>query len=71
MDINRSPLMMTKMWFCFTCSLLRVTVLGENLINGQKTRSHLWLVDLAGSERLDILLASISGQNLIFAKQDT
>jgi kinesin family protein C2/C3 len=23
---------------------------GENLINGQKTRSHLWLVDLAGSE---------------------
>ena len=44
--------MMTKMWFCFTCSLLRVTVLGENLINGQKTRSHLWLVDLAGSERV-------------------
>ncbi|KAG5044300.1 hypothetical protein JHK87_008215 [Glycine soja] len=32
--------------------LLRVTVLGENLINGQKTRSHLWLVDLAGSERV-------------------
>lgn len=52
MDINRSPLMMTKMWFCLTCSLLRVTVLGENLINGQKTRSHLWLVDLAGSERV-------------------
>ena len=25
---------------------------GENLINGQKTRSHLWLVDLAGSERV-------------------
>ncbi|KAH1195911.1 Kinesin-like protein KIN-14S [Glycine max] len=24
----------------------------ENLINGQKTRSHLWLVDLAGSERV-------------------
>lgn len=32
--------------------LLRVTVLGENLINGQRTRSHLWLVDLAGSERV-------------------
>ncbi|KAF9618842.1 hypothetical protein IFM89_002710 [Coptis chinensis] len=28
--------------------LLRVTVKGENLVNGQKTRSHLWLVDLAG-----------------------
>ncbi|KAK6139365.1 hypothetical protein DH2020_026873 [Rehmannia glutinosa] len=24
----------------------------ENLINGQRTRSHLWLVDLAGSERV-------------------
>ncbi|KAM1038776.1 hypothetical protein ACFX2C_033424 [Malus domestica] len=32
--------------------LLRVTVKGENLINGQKTRSQLWLVDLAGSERM-------------------
>ncbi|CAK8572440.1 unnamed protein product [Lathyrus sativus] len=32
--------------------LLRVTVVGESLINGQKTRSHLWLVDLAGSERV-------------------
>ncbi|KAG5244832.1 kinesin protein [Salix suchowensis] len=32
--------------------LLRVTVKGENLINGQKTRSHLWMVDLAGSERV-------------------
>lgn len=31
---------------------MRVTVLGENLINGQRTRSHLWLVDLAGSERV-------------------
>jgi len=29
-----------------------VTVVGENLINGQRTRSHLWLVDLAGSERV-------------------
>ncbi|CAK9168033.1 unnamed protein product [Ilex paraguariensis] len=32
--------------------LLRVTVMGENLMNGQRTRSHLWLVDLAGSERV-------------------
>ncbi|XP_061338036.1 kinesin-like protein KIN-14S [Gastrolobium bilobum] len=32
--------------------LLRVTVMGENLINGLKTKSHLWLVDLAGSERV-------------------
>nr|GEZ39848.1 kinesin-like protein KIN-14S [Tanacetum cinerariifolium] len=32
--------------------LLRVTVIGENLVNGQRTRSHLWLVDLAGSERV-------------------
>ena len=34
------------------CSFLRVTVKGENLIDGQKTRSHLWMVDLAGSERV-------------------
>lgn len=26
--------------------------MGENSINGQRTRSHLWLVDLAGSERV-------------------
>ncbi|KAK1319640.1 Kinesin-4 [Acorus calamus] len=32
--------------------LVRVTVKGENLLNGQRTRSHLWLVDLAGSERV-------------------
>ncbi|KAJ6757181.1 KINESIN-LIKE PROTEIN KIN-14S [Salix koriyanagi] len=32
--------------------LLRVTVRGENLVDGQKTRSHLWMVDLAGSERV-------------------
>ncbi|RHN49285.1 putative minus-end-directed kinesin ATPase [Medicago truncatula] len=32
--------------------LVRVTVMGENLINGQRTKSHLWLVDLAGSERV-------------------
>ena len=33
-------------------SLLRVTVKGENVINGHCTKSHLWLVDLAGSERV-------------------
>ncbi|KAL0384819.1 UNVERIFIED_CONTAM: Kinesin-like protein KIN-14S [Sesamum radiatum] len=32
--------------------LLRVTVMGENLVSGQRTRSQLWLVDLAGSERV-------------------
>ncbi|XP_062084738.1 kinesin-like protein KIN-14S [Humulus lupulus] len=32
--------------------LLRVSVKGENLINGQRTKSNLWLVDLAGSERV-------------------
>ncbi|KNA18004.1 hypothetical protein SOVF_074660 [Spinacia oleracea] len=32
--------------------LLRVTVKGENLVNGQRTKSNLWLVDLAGSERV-------------------
>lgn len=42
----------TKVFFFCLCSLLRVTVKGENLINGQRTRSHLWLVDLAGSERV-------------------
>jgi len=36
----------------FFYSLLRVTVKGENLINGHCTKSHLWLVDLAGSERV-------------------
>ncbi|XP_074311562.1 kinesin-like protein KIN-14S [Silene latifolia] len=32
--------------------LLRVVVKGENLVNGQRTKSNLWLVDLAGSERV-------------------
>lgn len=27
-------------------------VKGENLVNGQRTKSNLWLVDLAGSERV-------------------
>lgn len=29
-----------------------VMVKGENLLNGECTRSKLWLVDLAGSERV-------------------
>lgn len=29
-----------------------MTVKGENLLNGQRTKSNLWLVDLAGSERV-------------------
>ncbi|GJZ54923.1 F-box protein-like protein [Tanacetum coccineum] len=37
---------------CQCASLLRVTVVGENLVNGQRTRSRLWLVDLAGSVRV-------------------
>ncbi|KAJ6852385.1 kinesin-like protein KIN-14J isoform X3 [Iris pallida] len=32
--------------------LVRVTVKGEYLVSGQRSRSHLWLVDLAGSERV-------------------
>lgn len=32
--------------------LVRVTVKEENLVNGQRSRSHMWLVDLAGSERV-------------------
>ncbi|CAO2832719.1 unnamed protein product [Amaranthus hypochondriacus] len=32
--------------------LVRVTVKGENMVNGQRTKSNLWLVDLAGSERV-------------------
>ncbi|KAL8490939.1 hypothetical protein ACS0TY_022812 [Phlomoides rotata] len=33
-------------------SLLRVSVVGENTINGRRTKSHLRLVDLPGSERI-------------------
>lgn len=29
-----------------------MTVRGEGLVNGQRSKSHLWLVDLAGSERV-------------------
>ncbi|XP_020273784.1 kinesin-like protein KIN-14J isoform X2 [Asparagus officinalis] len=32
--------------------LVRLTVMGENLIDKQRSRSHMWLVDLAGSERV-------------------
>ncbi|KAL8486507.1 hypothetical protein ACS0TY_023263 [Phlomoides rotata] len=32
--------------------LLRVSVVGENTINGRRTKSHLRLVDLPGSERI-------------------
>ncbi|CAH2044538.1 unnamed protein product [Thlaspi arvense] len=35
-----------------TSKAAALIVKGENLINGQRTRSHLWLVDLAGSERV-------------------
>ncbi|XP_055816757.1 kinesin-like protein KIN-14S isoform X1 [Solanum dulcamara] len=42
--------------------LLRVTVVGDNLINGQSTRSHLWLVDLAGSERVGRI--AVEGERL-------
>ncbi|PWA95326.1 kinesin motor domain-containing protein [Artemisia annua] len=40
--------------------LLRATVLGENLVNGQRTRSHLWLVDLAGSDVISALASKTS-----------
>lgn len=33
-------------------SIVCVMVKGENLINGECTRSKLWLIDLAGSERV-------------------
>ncbi|KAG1371043.1 kinesin-like protein KIN-14J [Cocos nucifera] len=32
--------------------LVRVTIKSENLVSGQRSRSHMWLVDLAGSERV-------------------
>ncbi|XP_020597059.1 kinesin-like protein KIN-14J isoform X2 [Phalaenopsis equestris] len=32
--------------------LVRVTIKGENLVTGERSKSFLWLVDLAGSERL-------------------
>ncbi|XP_073030279.1 kinesin-like protein KIN-14S isoform X2 [Primulina eburnea] len=42
--------------------LLRVTVVGENLVNGERTKSRLWLVDLAGSERVGKI--EIEGERL-------
>ncbi|KAL8490940.1 hypothetical protein ACS0TY_022812 [Phlomoides rotata] len=38
--------------YLHTLSLLRVSVVGENTINGRRTKSHLRLVDLPGSERI-------------------
>ena len=35
-----------------SCSIHCVMVKGENLLNGECTKSKLWLVDLAGSERV-------------------
>lgn len=34
------------------CSMLSISVKGENKVTGETTRSRLWLVDLAGSERV-------------------
>ncbi|XXG83520.1 hypothetical protein AAC387_Pa10g1255 [Persea americana] len=42
--------------------LLRVTVRGEGLVDGQRSKSHLWLVDLAGSERVGKI--DIEGERL-------
>lgn len=39
-----------------------MTVVGDNLITGQSTRSHLWLVDLAGSERVGRI--AVEGERL-------
>ncbi|KAL8512303.1 hypothetical protein ACS0TY_018690 [Phlomoides rotata] len=43
---------------CIHC----VMVKGENLLNGESTRSKLWLVDLAGSER--IAKSAVHGERL-------
>ena len=42
--------------------MLRVTVRGEGLVDGQRSKSHLWLVDLAGSERVGKI--DIEGERL-------
>ncbi|CAM8876965.1 unnamed protein product [Rhodiola kirilowii] len=52
----------TQTFFGTSCNVLRVTVKGENLVNGQRTKSHLWLVDLAGSERVGKI--EIEGESL-------
>lgn len=44
------------------CSIHCVMVKGENLLNGECTRSKLWLVDLAGSER--VAKTEVQGERL-------
>lgn len=46
----------------FKCSIHCVMVKGENLLNGECTKSKLWLVDLAGSER--IAKTEVQGERL-------
>lgn len=43
-------------------SLHCVMVRGENLLNGERTKSKLWLVDLAGSER--VAKTEVQGERL-------
>lgn len=43
-------------------SIHRVTVKGEDLVNGECTMSKLWLVDLAGSER--VAKTEVQGERL-------
>uniref|UniRef100_J3M6X4 Kinesin-like protein n=2 Tax=Oryza brachyantha TaxID=4533 RepID=J3M6X4_ORYBR len=43
-------------------SLVRVTVRSEQLVTGQRCRSHIWLVDLAGSER--VAKTEVEGERL-------
>lgn len=47
---------------CSVCSLVRVTVMSEHLVTGQRNRSHMWLVDLAGSER--VAKTGVQGERL-------
>ncbi|XP_073117546.1 kinesin-like protein KIN-14J isoform X2 [Elaeis guineensis] len=42
--------------------LVRVTIKSENLVTGQRNRSHMWLVDLAGSER--VAKTEVEGERL-------
>lgn len=44
------------------CSIHCVMVKGENLLNGECTKSKLWLVDLAGSER--VAKTEVQGERL-------